>query len=158
MAVATMKVEFINPFIASSIHVFRTMFSTELIRGQIYLRKPDNSHAGVSGVIGLSGEAIGTVAIIVNNETAIKITERFLGMEIGTVNEDVVDCMGEVVNMVAGNAKAKLEQYKLSLSLPSIVRGDDHLIEFPKEIVPICVPFTSDIGSLLLQVGFRTLD
>lgn len=157
MSVATMKVEFINPFVSSSLHVFRTMFATELTRGQIYLRKPDGSHGGLSGVIGLSGEAVGTVAIIASNETAIQITERFLGMEIDGVNEDVVDCMGEVVNMIAGNAKAKLEDYRLSLSLPSIIRGEDHLIEFPKDVTPICVPFESDIGHLLLQVGFKMI-
>ncbi|MFO0945824.1 MAG: chemotaxis protein CheX [Planctomycetota bacterium] len=150
----TMKVELINPFVSATVHVFKTMFSTELKRGQVYLRKPDQSHGGVSGVIGLSGQALGTAAIIVSDSTAIKITERFLGMDIADVNEDVVDCIGEVINMVAGNAKAQMEQYHLSISLPSIVRGKDHLIEFPSNVTPICIPFTSDIGDLMVQIGF----
>lgn len=149
-----MKVELINPFVSATVHVFKTMFSTELKRGQVYLRKPDQSHGGVSGVIGLSGQALGTAAVIVSDDTAIKITERFLGMEITEVNEDVVDCIGEVINMVAGNAKAQMEQYNLSISLPSIVRGKDHIIEFPSNVTPICIPFTSDIGDLMVQIGF----
>lgn len=149
-----MKAEFINPFVASTTHVFKTMFSTDLNRGQIFLRRPDQTHGGMSGVIGLTGMATGTVAILVSDATALKITGRFLGMEVDSVNEDVVDCVGEVINMVAGNAKAQLEQYKLSISLPSIVRGKDHLIDFPKDITPICIPFDSDIGDLMVQVGF----
>ena len=86
--------------------------------------------------------------------TAIKITERFLSLEIDQLNDDVVDCIGEVVNMLAGNAKAQLEGYELSLSLPSIVRGADHLIEFPRAVVPICIPFSSEIGDVMEQVGF----
>ena len=105
-------------------------------------------------VIGLSGKALGTVAVVVNDTTAIKITERFLDTKIDEVNDDVVDCMGEIVNMVSGNAKAQLEQYQLSISLPSIVRGADHLIEFPRNVTPICIPFTSDIGDVMVQIGF----
>lgn len=150
----SMKVEFINPFVASTLNVFATMAQTELKRGQIFLRKPHETHSGISGVIGLSGMAIGIVAVVVNNETAMKVTERFLGNPVSEINEDVIDCMGEVVNMVAGSAKAQLEQYKLSISLPSIVRGEDHLIEFPSEVTPLCIPFTSDIGDVMVQVGF----
>ena len=149
-----MRVEFINPFIASALNVFSTMCATELKRGQIYLRGTDQTHSGVSGVIGLTGNAIGTVAIVVDNVTAIQITGRFLGMEVDEINDDVIDCVGEMVNMVAGSAKAELEQYNLSISLPSIIRGEDHLIEFPSDVKPICVPFTSDIGDVMLQVGF----
>jgi chemotaxis protein CheX len=149
-----MKVEFINPFVSAAMNVFSTMFSTELKRGQVYLRKGDQSHGGVSGVIGISGKAIGIAAIIVSDQTAMKATERFLGNPVTEVNEDVVDCVGEIINMVAGNAKAQIEQFKLSISLPSIIRGRDHMIEFPSDVSPICIPFTSDIGDLLLQIGF----
>ncbi|QDU60571.1 hypothetical protein Pan216_14170 [Planctomycetes bacterium Pan216] len=155
---STMRVEFINPFVGAALNVFKTMIATELQRGQIYLHRREQAHSGLSGVIGLSGRAIGTVAIVVDNPTAIAITSRFLQMEIDGVNEDVVDCMGEVVNMVAGNAKAQLEEYDLSISLPSIIRGEDHLIEFPSDVTPICVPFTGEVGNVLLQVGFVVKD
>lgn len=150
----TMKVELINPFVTSTINVFRTMFATELKRGQVFLRRPDQTHGGLSGVIGLSGQAQGTAAVIVSEETAMRVTSRFLGMDVDAVNDDVVDCIGEVINMVAGGAKAQMESYALSLSLPSIVRGKDHLIEFPSNITPICIPFGSDIGDLMVQIGF----
>jgi chemotaxis protein CheX len=155
---ATMKVEFINPFVASTLNVFRTMFATELKRGQVFLRRPDQTHGGLSGVIGLSGLAQGTAAIILSEETAMKVTSRFLGMEVDSVNDDVVDCIGEVINMIAGGAKAQMEGYALSLSLPSIVRGKDHLIEFPSNVTPICIPFSGDVGDLMLQIGFVMKD
>jgi chemotaxis protein CheX len=151
---ATMKVEFINPFIASTVKVFDTMLSTQIQRGKIYLHRPDHTHEGVTGVIGLSGDAIGTVAISLSGETARRACERFLGTTCDTVNEDVIDCVGEIVNMISGSAKAQFEDYCLSISLPSIAYGLDHNIQFPKEVTPVCVPFTSDIGAMLLQVGF----
>lgn len=149
-----MKAELINPFIASTLHVFQTMFATKLERGPLYLRKPNETHGGLSGVIGLSGKATGIVAVVVSDETAIQVTSRFLGTPIESVTADVVDCIGELVNMIVGNAKAQMQQYELSISLPSIVRGSDHLVEFPKEVTPICVPFSGEVGDLMLQVGF----
>ena len=152
---AGMKVELINPFVSSTSNVFKTMLSTDVHRGQIYLREKDNTHEGITGVIGLSGKAIGTAAVGLSFDTAMKACERFLGMEVDSVNEDVIDCCGELINMIAGGAKAKLEQYELSISLPSIVRGKDHTIDFPTNVTPICIPFSSDIGDILLQIGFE---
>jgi chemotaxis protein CheX len=151
-----MKVEFINPFVSATLNVFKTMFATTLQRGQIFVRRPNETHGGLSGVIGLSGKTLqGAVAIVLAEETAITATERFLGTNVQTVTAEVVDCVGELVNMIAGNAKAQLEAYSLSLSLPSIVRGSDHLIEFPSNAEPIvCIPFDGDIGQIVLQVGF----
>lgn len=155
---ATLKVEFVNPFIASTALVFETMLATKVIRGKIYLHQPDHTHEGITGVIGLTGDATGAVAITVSYETAKSACERFLGTPPDSVNDDVIDCVGELVNMIAGNAKSEMEDYKLSISLPSIVHGRDYVTEFPKEVTRICVPFSSEIGNILIQVGFILRD
>lgn len=150
----TMKVEIINPFVASTINVLKTMCSLDVKRGQIYLQRADATHSGLSGVIGLTGKAKGAASLNIGDQTAIRITERFLGTEIDAVNADVVDCVGELVNMVAGSAKVQLQEYQLSISLPSIIRGNDHIIQFPSQVSPVAIPFTSEVGDLLIQVGF----
>ena len=153
-----MKTDFINPFVISAVDVFATMLDTELRRGKIRLRGPNEVHEGLFGVIGLSGKAAGTVAIGFGNAVAVNACERFLGERFDDVNEDVVDCVGELVNMIAGSAKAKLEEFELAISLPTIVRGEKQRIDFPPGVPPICVPFHSVIGELLLQIGFVPFD
>ena len=69
------------------------------------------------------------------------------------INADVTDAMGEVANMIAGQAKAQLEQFAMSVSLPTVITGKGHCIEFPRNITPISIPFRCDWGSLALEVA-----
>ncbi|THB67203.1 MAG: hypothetical protein D6B26_01855 [Spirochaetaceae bacterium] len=38
----------------------------------------------------------------------------------GSISDDAADAIGEVVNIIAGNAKKGLEQYVLTISLPAL--------------------------------------
>jgi chemotaxis protein CheX len=154
MTAAAMRVEFINPFITSTKRVFETMIGISVERGTPYLRDVSETHEGLIGVIGLTGKAIGTAAVCVGSEVAISICERFLGTRPSAVDSDVVDSIGELINMIAGNAKSQLEEYEMQISLPSIIRGKDHMIDFPHMIQPVCIPFTSSIGNFMVQIGF----
>ena len=55
--------------------------------------------------------------------------------------------------MIAGSAKAKLDHLALSVSLPSVITGHGHSVDFPKHVTPICVPFDSDWGVVAVEVG-----
>lgn len=158
MSATTMKVEFINPFIVATCRVFDTMIGITAEREKPYLRKSEETHEGLIGVIGLTGRATGTAAVLVSSQTAINICERLLGSRPPGVDADVVDSVGELINMIAGNAKAQLEEYELSISLPSIIRGKDHAIEFPHDIQPVCIPFQTAAGPLQVQIGFSVRD
>ena len=111
----------------------------------------------ISGVIGLSGKAVGTVVINLSEEVAIKAASAMLMMDIEKIDDDVVDAVGELANMVAGAAKAELAEYELSISLPNVVTGSQHDIRFPSNVTPICVPFESDFGPMMLEVGLASV-
>lgn len=149
-----MQVDYINPFIAAMRHVFKTMLGCELRRGQLELLRRDSPQHEVSGVIGLSGRAVGTVVLSFSKPVALKAASTMLMSDMEDLNDDVLDAVGELTNMVAGGAKAKLEQYRLQLSLPSVVTGKGHAVHFPSEVTPIGIPFETDWGMLTLEVGF----
>lgn len=147
------KVEYINPFIVSAANVFQMMLNCELQRGELYLKghvQPDHE---ISGVIGLSGKATGTVVLSLSREVAISATDAMLGERPMTVDGDVVDTIGELTNMIAGNAKMQLEQFEMGISLPSVIVGKNHSVEFPGGVTPIAIPFTCPWGSVCLDIG-----
>ena len=74
---------------------------------------------------------------------------------LGLLLDDVLDAVGELANMIAGQAKAELEEFDLSVSLPNVVTGKDHVVRFPSKSAPICVPYDTDLGPLLLEVGLE---
>lgn len=148
-----MRVEHINPFIRALQKAFHTMLGCEVERGAISLKRDMAPAYHVSGVIGLSGRALGTVVLSLSEEVAMKAASEMLMAEMTTINADVIDAIGELTNMVAGAAKAELEAYELMVSLPNVITGRDHEVRFPSNVTPICVPFSTRWGSLVLEVG-----
>ncbi len=149
-----MKVEYINPFIAATVYVFRTMLGIEIQRGSPSLRTDNRLGHEVSAVIGLSGKAKGTVVLSLNQQVAIQLAAALLQEPpAAELNADVADAMGEMANMVAGRAKSQLEFLDMNLSLPTVVTGKGHCVEFPRNATRINIPFTCDWGKLDLEVA-----
>jgi len=147
-----MKAEHINPFLKSTIETFKTMVNLNVTPGKPYLRK-EPGNADISGVIGLSGDIRGAVIMAYPLETALKISSRFLGEEIKELNASVADCIGEIANIITGFAKKDLQSLHLSISLPSIVRGQGHVVDLPKEAPVMCIPISSESGSFSMEVS-----
>lgn len=148
-----MKVEYINPFLTSAISAFETMLDCTLTRGTPYIKDGSQPEHEVSGVIGLSGNAKGTVVLGLGREAAISVAEKLLEERPPEINGDVTDAVGELANIIAGSAKAKLENLSLSVSLPTVITGKGHCIEFPSQVTPICIPFDSKWGPVTVEVG-----
>jgi len=155
-----MQVEYINPFIRSTTTTFDTMLGCEIKREKLVLAEQVNQHYEINGVIGLSGRAQGSVIVSLSEEVALKAAGAMLMMdpsEFNGLDNDVVDAVGEIANMVAGSAKAELEEFQLSISLPNVVIGHPADIRFPSEVKPIAVTFDCPWGEMALQVGFTPL-
>ena len=142
-----MKVEYINPFLTSTITTFSTMLGWDLDSETPYVKNNSQPEHEVSGLIGLSGKAQGTVVLGLGRETALKVAEVMLQERPLEINGDVVDAVGELANIIAGQAKAQLEELELSVSLPSVITGKCHSIKFPSKVTPICIPFGSEWGA-----------
>jgi chemotaxis protein CheX len=153
MSYQPIKVEFVNPFLDATSAVFKTMLGTELKRGALYLRQGMTLSHEISGIIGLSGKAKGTVLIGMNTDFAISVTEKLLGDKPDGLTPDVIDAVGELANMIAGGAKTRLEELNMSISLPSVIAGKNHTVSFPSGAVPIGIPFESDLGAFSVEVS-----
>ena len=153
-----MKVEYINPFIESVYDLFTTMLSSKAQRGDVGLAKTDANPRDIMALIGLSGMARGMVALAFPVETALNMVNSLLGTEIRVVDDTVSDAIAEMVNIVAGGAKAKLntgDGPPIDLSLPTVVRGNSYNVDYPSGSVWLEVPFNSDLGPFTLRVTFE---
>lgn len=153
-----MKVEFINPFIESVNNLCTTMLGCKVERGDIGVADLESKPHEITALIGLSGPARGTVALTFPSETAMAMVGRMLGIDAVDIDATVTDGVGELVNIVAGNAKSKFvktDGIPIDLSLPNVVKGDDYIVEYPSQTVWLEVPFKSDLGEFRLRVTFQ---
>ena len=154
-----MKVQYINPFVESTKRVFKEMLYIDITPGKPFLYKPDKEEFNfdVSGIIGIAGESIGVIAISFSKITALKVVSALVHEEVKIFDENVTDSIGEIVNIISGNAKKGLEQYRLVISLPSIIKGFNHQINWVSGVPVVGIPFDSEKGSFYLFVSLKDI-
>ena len=151
-----MDVSFMNPFIQATIDTFRTMMEIDLKTGNPILRENAHHTFDVSGVIGLSGEAQGVISISFPKVLALKVASKMFGEEIKIIGPELTDSIGEIANIIAGNAKQYLSQYKLSISLPNVVIGKNHRIEVQSGVKTIVIPLNCSLGDFVIEIALKT--
>jgi len=152
-----MKAEYINPFIESVESLFSTMIGCSVDRGTIAVSERCAEGGDITALIGLSGPARGTVALSFPMATAQKVVSRLLQVGETEADENVSDGVAELVNIVAGQAKAKFYREDgptMDLSLPTVVRGQEYSIATPPNTSWLDVPFRSELGSFRLRISF----
>jgi chemotaxis protein CheX len=156
------KAEYINPFVESVYDLFNTMFSCKVQRGNIALASSEKNPSEIAALIGLSGEGKGIVTLTFPETTALTLASTMLCTEIKTMDKTVSDTVAEIVNIVAGGAKAKFsisqestDKTPLELSLPTVVRGAGFSISYPSDSIWLEIPFTSDLGPFKMRVTFE---
>jgi chemotaxis protein CheX len=137
--------QYIQPFVEVTKHVFKEFVGAELGVGRPYFSEKEKAYDwDISAIIGLTGEARGAVVISMKTALAMRLTDMLTGSSHTEIDDEVIDAIGEIVNIIAGNAKKGLEEaFKLVISLPTIVQGSNHTINWPGGSARIiCIPFT----------------
>ncbi len=148
------EIDYINPVIVALENAFETMLGTPIQRTGLGLKENNCALHPVSGIIGVGGRAVGTIVLSMSHAVAQKAASAMLMTEITETDDDVMDAVGELTNMVAGGAKAKLEEFHLQMSLPNVLCGDNCRLHFPPNAHPIAIPFKCQWGPLALEIGF----
>ena len=138
--------QYIQPFIKVCEIVFHDFCQTEVQPGRVFFVAKDEyeSNWDISGIIGLSGEAKGAVAISLKEATAFLVTKKLTSQDHDHIDADVTDAIGEIINIISGNVKKHFEEeLRIKISLPSIIKGKAHSIVWPSEKTRIiCIPFS----------------
>jgi chemotaxis protein CheX len=151
----SMDVRHINAFLEATKAVFDSM-----VRLPITFEKPQlgtgKSQYDVSGVIGLSGDVVGSVIVGFSKVSAVQIASAFAGspLELGT--SDFADAIGELANMIAGGAKAKFEGQDVSIGCPSVVVAPAHSISSPSSSASICIYCNTAGGRFVIDITMQS--
>ncbi len=151
-----MDVQYVNPFIIATITTFKTMLNTDVAPGRPHAKQEPGPSYDVSGIIGLSGDAQGSIAISFPRIMALRVVSALLGSEIKIVGSELTDGIGEIANIIAGNAKQHLQNFNLLISLPQVIIGKDHVIAGQKGVPTLVVPFNCSFGDFSMEVALKT--
>jgi chemotaxis protein CheX len=150
-----MKAEYINPFLAASINLFNAHLRFNVKNAPPYINQDAQNLNEVSAIIGLAGDIAGAVVLSFTRETAITMATRFSGQKHVGLSKEVLDAIGEMVNIISGNAKRDLTEFRIEISLPGVITGNKYKINWPQGVPVITIPFDSEAGSFTVNVSFK---
>jgi len=146
-----------KPFVQASIKVLSAMGGLNAVPGTPYVKKTNLAQGDVSAVVGVTGAKSGAIALSFSQACAIALVKAMLGDAIEDVLADTRDAVGEITNMISGQARANLGEMGISLqgSTPSVIFGTNHTLAFPGHATIIAIPFTTDHGDFSLEFCFE---
>lgn len=150
-----MDVQYINAFVESIDSVFSTMLSVSVEIDRPHIKEDPNATHDVSAIIGMSGEMVGVVVLSFPTPSAEKIASKFAQTELKVGNPDLVDALGELVNMISGGAKAKFKNRQAYINIPTVIIGREHQVFKQRNTATIAIPCKSDMGEFVLEVSLK---
>jgi len=152
-----MNAQLINPFIKATLNVLETMAFIKSKPQKPFLKKDNVAKGDVSSIIGLSGESKGTISITFTEPCILSIVSNMFGETMSELNHEVMDAVGEIANMVSGQARQALESEGkvLYAAVPTMIKGKDHTISHKTTAPIMAVPFQTDYGEFTIEVCFE---
>jgi len=152
-----MNVELAKPFIKAAIDVLSTMAFIKPEVGKPYVKKNNVAAGDVSGMVGVTGDKNGSVSLSFSKGCAVAIVKNMLGDEVDDIMTDVKDAVGELTNMISGQARAGLAEKGLVFqgSTPTVVMGDGHTISHMAKAPIMAIPFTTKDGTFTIEFCFE---
>lgn len=147
-----------NTFTEALTNTFNKFFKSVPAFKEKQTTKEEQISRGISVVMGIIGKYGGRMILDMSDETARYITEFLLKKEELT-KEQIVNVMGEISNIVAGNACSLINKnnslFGLRVAPPTIVYGES--IKISKSVLDTVssVKAETNFGEIYLNVGFN---
>lgn len=117
-------------------HLETTPFSSSAAQPSGKMNADEESIGEVTVVVGLNGGLQGSVCVCLDRGAAFLWTEKLIDHITDHLDQTVVDAIGELGNMVVGGAKGRLEDFVLTLGLPSVLLAGPSRLAFPSNCAP----------------------
>ena len=149
----------IAQFADATTNVLQTMAMTEARVGTPFVKQHAGAQGDVTGVIGFSnpkGKSRGTMSLTFTTASALGIVGAMLFEEQAELNDVVTDAVGELTNMISGQARKGLVGMGMVFegALPSVITGSGHIIRHVSTSAILAIPFETTHGPLMVEVCF----
>lgn len=150
------KAEFINPFLSAIVNILATMATMSITAGKAHVTCSDVSQADITGIINMkSPQTQGTLIVSFPCDVIFDIASRMLGETFTTIDSNITDLVGEITNMVTGQAKQILSEkgFDFDMARPTVILGKKRL-EMIAALPAIVVPFSCEKGEFYVEICF----
>ncbi len=151
-----MKAEYINSFYSATKNVFDLMLGLDVSMGKVKALEGMISSQDVNILLGVTGDLRGNIIFGFPKEMTLEMVKIMSGMEVKEVDGFVSSALGEVANIVGGNATTNLakENYICDIVPPQIFVGNYKSMSMANEKV-LSIPLKVDIGEFEINIFLK---
>src|SRR5208337_1750135 len=142
------------PLINSIRALFSTMVKLEVTIQRPHVKTSPAPTHDVSGIIGLSGDFVGSIVVSFQMEAAARIVSLFAGIPLAPDSPDFPDAVGELANMIAGGAKKALGGMA-NITVPNVIIGSGHTIARLSDVPCLVIPCQTPVGIFATEVSIK---
>lgn len=150
------KAEYINPFYRATNDVFSLMLDLDTEKGTLGVVEGMIAGKEANVIIGLTGQLTGSILYSFSKEMTLEMVKIMSGMEMNELDSFVSSALGEVANIISGNAVTYLaeENYTCDIAPPQIVIGKDQVIALATEKA-LLLPLKTGIGAFEISISIK---
>lgn len=151
-----MNVEYINSFYSATKNVFELMLDLDVEMGKPKVIQGMSGSRDANVVLGVTGDVKGNLVFGFPNDMTLEMVKIMSGMEVKEIDGFVSSALGEVANIIGGNAITELSnsEYICDIVPPQIFIGEYKSISMANEKV-ICLPLKTRIGELEINICLK---
>ena len=146
-------IDIAKSFIKATTNILSTMATIEAKPGAPYVKKSAVAKGDVSAIVGVTGPKRGTIAVSFTEACAVALVKGMLGDDIQDLMQDTQDAVGEVANMISGQARANLAAKGLTLqgATPTVIIGKNHIVSHTTTSPVMAIPFVTPAGEFTVE-------
>ncbi|NPV04525.1 MAG: chemotaxis protein CheX [Syntrophaceae bacterium] len=155
-----MDVKYINPFLSGTLEVLKKMAAIDAVPGKPHVKTDESAFGDVSGIIGITGDALGSLALSFSEACICRVVANMLGERFDGVTQEIIDATGELTNMISGASRTQMEKMGMRVyaAIPTVVHGKRHTISHILKAPSIVIPFSTAAGPFFVDVCIRTTE
>ncbi len=148
-----MNVEHVNSFYKATQDVFELMLDLGVDRGKLKVTDGMVSGKETNVTLGVTGDLRGSIVFGFPKEMTLEMVKIMSGMEVKEIDHFVSSALGEVANIIGGNALTNLSSKDIICDIvpPQIYIGDYKSISMANE-KSLQLPLKTEIGEFNISI------
>lgn len=152
-----MNVEYLNPIIKASTFVLGQTCMIEAKVGKPYLTQTSYEDEIFIIMIGITGQLHGQVILAMESSVACEIASKMMmGMPVDSLNDMAKSALGELMNMMMGNAMTYFSEMDILLDItpPTMFESKDLSLNVGDSRM-VCIPIEFEDKKVELNVAVK---
>ncbi|MDY6967383.1 MAG: chemotaxis protein CheX [Spirochaetota bacterium] len=151
------NINYINPFLVGASLVFNQLLNVDIRRGKAKVTSVPNPINDVIIMVEIEGNATGYVLYSFSFFTITKIAEALMpGLSEEQIMDEYKDIVGELANMITGNAMNLLSKSGLDISTPVVMHRNDLVARSPGQFTVLVLTQYSPYGQLEITIVLKS--